>query len=970
MTKRQGRFSRRRFLEGGGGVLAGAVMGGPVLTALAPRMAGATSAPARVSLAEVRQGNVFLAGHGMALAETVQDESGQGGSYRLDFAAQDAYGTGVTQRTDQVVLPAGGSWTRQVPVAGPRLGYYSASATLSAEGTEVASASTSMAVLAPPPSESQPASPWGIGGGGAWLGIRFDEAGANERFLLVHEAGIAFTREELYWDNLEPSPGSWDWAVFDPALIDARRHGVLCLGLLDYWASWSVPDGYGGAQTGVSWAEAVSNYASFCGEVVSRYRPGGTLAREQGWSDGYGIHQWEVWNEPPTFWSGTAQQFGMLVKAAAAAIRASDPDAVVVVSTGGPTFDQQVIDVAGIGAYDALAIHLYPGPVGPEQGAFVPQIQSTRQFLDRNGGHRVAIWITEMGWNVNGGVSPWDQASFIVRANIQCVAAGVERSLIFTLSYGGDGWGILTDPLEPRISYAAYATLTDQLRGLTPRREVPMGAALRAFAYEGTGPDGHRTVGSVWSIAESGTLAMDTGGLDIAVYDLMNNRAGAAQDGQLTVPLTGQPLFLVSHNASAQHLGQVIGQGTVSGISPLGLDISNLSDLPTSLPSLQVTVTNRVNVSQQGTVRITLPGGWAAASSSLGYGPLAPGESATLAYQLTQVVTSDANTYLVSVTASTNLAAGGVSASRTLYVTAVVRGTPAIDGDVTHFAGGAPVHVDQPAQVVGIPNWTPQDCSAVAWFMWDDQNFYCAVAVTDDIFFQPYHGSSIWNGDSTQLMFDPQNVKSGKPPSAQEYGLALTPQGEEVYRFSGSTYTGDVKEATLVCRRGSGGDVTYTLAIPLSVLTIPARAGYQFGMDFLVNDNDGTGRLGWIYWTPGIGNAWDSAQFSTWTLVESLGRMAARIEGGGQAVEVSFTLHATTATLQIDNRGLGEAQVQFNGGTILTLTTGTPGGGGYQISASGSTQIDVSAWVLPGTNSVRIIPPQAAGGSAVLSVVD
>ncbi|GLV55797.1 hypothetical protein KDH_26410 [Dictyobacter sp. S3.2.2.5] len=534
-----------------------------------------TVATATLTLNAIAPGNLFESGQQMALMQSVQDTSGQGGTYTLSLTVQDAYGTTVARYTDHVVLTPNGTFARQVMIDTQKLGWYNATAMLQSASTVVATASSSLALLPPPVNRPEPASPWGIGGGGAWLGIRFDENGAARSFQRMYKAGIAWSREELFWNNLEPSQGTWNWAAFDASMLQAREHHVLMMGLLDYWASWSIPEGWNSRTDTIDWQTALANFTHFCYQVVNRYKPGGVLARQMGWTDGYGIHYWEIWNEPTTsqYWRSDGTHYGLLLKAAKDGIKRADPDAFLIGSNGGTDFDQQAIQVAGITSYDAIAIHIYASrDTTPEATNYVKIIQSMRSFLNENGGQHVEIWLTETGWDLLQGVSAWDQANFIVRAQIASVAAGVARSFIFTLQYAGEGWGLMTDNGEPRLSYTAYATLTDQFRGLQPAGEEPMGAALRAYIYAGD----DRVVGAVWSVAQTGTLEMDVEHEEIEVYDLMNTLVGRACNGHLTVDLTGSPRFLRSRTASAARLGQIIREGKVIGIVPPGIDIATI----------------------------------------------------------------------------------------------------------------------------------------------------------------------------------------------------------------------------------------------------------------------------------------------------------------------------------------------------------------------------------------------------------
>ena len=110
--------------------------------------------------------------------------------------------------------------------------------------------------------------------------------------------------------------------------------------------------------------------------TVQRYKPGGELARQQGWTDGQGIRLWEVWNEPDLaqFWQGGIVNYARLLKVAYLSAHFADPTATVMF--GGllyATPDNWLARVLAIyendpnrGAnnwyMDAVAIHSYTYP--------------------------------------------------------------------------------------------------------------------------------------------------------------------------------------------------------------------------------------------------------------------------------------------------------------------------------------------------------------------------------------------------------------------------------------------------------------------------------------------------------------------------------------------------------------------------------------------------------------------------------
>ena len=75
-----------------------------------------------------------------------------------------------------------------------------------------------------------------------------------------------------------------------------------------------------------------NRWAYFVNAAVNRYRPGGTLAQQQGWNDARGVRYWEIWNEPDldTFFTGTITDYARLLKVAYLSARAADPQAQIV----------------------------------------------------------------------------------------------------------------------------------------------------------------------------------------------------------------------------------------------------------------------------------------------------------------------------------------------------------------------------------------------------------------------------------------------------------------------------------------------------------------------------------------------------------------------------------------------------------------------------------------------------------------
>lgn len=271
-------------------------------------------------------------------------------------------------------------------------------------------------------------------------------------------------------------------------------------------------------------------WASFVFTSVNRYRPGGLLARLQGWPDNTGVRYWEVWNEPDyaSFWLGTVEEYYRLLEVAYKSIKTADPQATVVL--GGLAFYDQRIWFPALlrqtqgqpqrAYFDVFSFHHYLSIYRSEE-----LIRQARTALDEYGLAHVPIWITESGASV------WDdypatayhiasdtplratmteQAAYVIQNSTLAFYQGVERYYHFQLHDDcGDSpssaYGLrqnfssgTCNPAagQPRPAYAAYQLAAAQFRALTPlwRNKQPEQDHLAFYR-----PDDHTRVMVLWA---------------------------------------------------------------------------------------------------------------------------------------------------------------------------------------------------------------------------------------------------------------------------------------------------------------------------------------------------------------------------------------------------------------------------------------------------------------------------------------
>jgi hypothetical protein len=154
----------------------------------------------------------------------------------------------------------------------------------------------------------------------------------------------------------------------------------------------------------------------------------------------------------------------------------------------------------------------------------------------------------------------------------------------------------------------------------------------------------------------------------------------------------------------------------------------------------------------------------------------------------------------------------------------------------------------------------PEDFSGKLWATYDNDNLYLYARVHDDVFSQPNQGDAIWGGDSIQFA-----VSAGMPGENlqwYEYGMALTPQGSELYRWMApqGVVTGSIANPNLqVTRDEAAKDTIYQLALPWSELAPIVPSDGILSLSFVVNENDGKGRRGNVEWGGGISSSKQTA---------------------------------------------------------------------------------------------------------------
>jgi hypothetical protein len=333
------------------------------------------------------------------------------------------------------------------------------------------------------------------------------------RLTLAQSLGFKWVRTELFWTDVETTPGVYDFSWYDQLMSNLagcglRAHFILCYGNPLYTAgSWLQPP--------VTPA-AIRAFAAFAHAAAAHFA-------------GQGAH-FEVWNEPniALYWPHpSALAYAALAQAAIPEIHAGDPTAEV--STGGTAgigtgFLHRLIPANGAAGADALAVHPYR-LLEPE--SLSGDLVETRGRLGPPGRACPAtIWSTECGyssaWYGNGDAPATRalQAAYGVRQMLTAAGLGIPFQVMFALHDHGtgsldatDNFGVVDYVYQSKPLTAAVRTLLTQCAGMTFEGNLPSPeSSLHVLKFQ----DANHILLVVWTDADSGF------GLDVSLAQAPN----------------------------------------------------------------------------------------------------------------------------------------------------------------------------------------------------------------------------------------------------------------------------------------------------------------------------------------------------------------------------------------------------------------------------------------------------------------
>jgi polysaccharide biosynthesis protein PslG len=273
------------------------------------------------------------------------------------------------------------------------------------------------------------------------------------------------------WRDLEPQPGTYDFARLDAYVAEARRHGAQVTLVLGQTPAFHVAvDARPATQQEFMGTDATRTpdtaaWRSYVRKVAGRY-----AGR---------IHSVQVWNEGniPGFWSGTARDLARLTSVARRVVDAVNRARATRLRLIAPSFvartntrpmdlywQQRVHGRTMNSLVDAVALSLYPATDGgPEAG--VARLAYLRRAILGFRHVTKPVWTTEMNYGlVKGGstdpvveLAPSRQAAYVVRTYLLQAAADVRRVFWYGWSQRGNVSTVLSVDGEATAAGLAFA---------------------------------------------------------------------------------------------------------------------------------------------------------------------------------------------------------------------------------------------------------------------------------------------------------------------------------------------------------------------------------------------------------------------------------------------------------------------------------------------------------------------------------
>ncbi|MDD3153702.1 MAG: sugar-binding protein [Victivallaceae bacterium] len=542
----------------------------------------------------------------------------------------------------------------------------------------------------------------------------------------------------------------------------------------------------------------------------------------------------EFLNEPDIgFMVGTTEQYLAALKVVFEQGRAVAPR--IKITTGGVTvlhprekknFSRDMY-LKGKPYFDIACFHAHGG---------LPEYETRQKMVESwlaAGGIDRPVCNTETG--ERSGYDNWTelrrQATTLVRKLIYAKSRNTEFYIWFTLQdywdmdfNADDSFGLITSENRPKPSYAAYNTLIAALGNTQRGKKIDDPEGRQIYEFIGT-QESPRQVYAVipGNDGEESYFALSGKG-EIVACDMFGKALAVQQIGNVAlVPVTGKTTYVTIRNGrmtpspAPAGLRKIVG-GAAGSLVSVPVELRNIFD-------------HTAQATLDGMAPVTLPPG---ATRVVMVKRSIPAGQPNGIWATTGRVRwlCDGKTYDLSLPFSINVCypvAAGTRPGNFLKLNAL-RNVSELSFDPM------------------IPRWMgPDDLSCSLGMAHQNQSLSVELTVRDNRHVMNSTAGDAWKDDSLQIAFEfggkhTELTVSGDGKGPGRIYAHITPDKKRI---------GQWNDPCTVTRKGS--ETIYRWSVPLEKLGIPSTSGTIFRFNFLINENDGSGRVRYLEWQGGIG---------------------------------------------------------------------------------------------------------------------
>ena len=387
----------------------------------------------------------------------------------------------------------------------------------------------------------------------------------------------------IVWDQIERSPGHYDWRRSDEVILKAHRAGLkILVTVLVVNDAYRVP--YGAAPSNMK------AFETFIRKAAERYNGNGV-------DDAPGspvVSAWQIANEVDgnLSWRDSMEKYAELLKVSSRAIRSVSNSKIAIAgmlgSDGINKYKEILNYLRGDRAFDIFDLHWHAvggGNYIHQRGRgrvenFDNYVESVRTMLNNTGYENVEIWITEMSSShkMPYGRTEEAQAIELIKRYFYPVSRGV--SMVFWAGIQDQCWkdncnhyfaniGLVKTNSRKTLAYYSYKLMADTLQGANWNSFEVVRAADHVYIYKIMTHNYQKPVWVIWwdfyeEGGESKTINLACGDVkEITIMDAVASVASGAdidennylkyfnqmvyqpKNKEVTIKLQKRPVFLI-----------------------------------------------------------------------------------------------------------------------------------------------------------------------------------------------------------------------------------------------------------------------------------------------------------------------------------------------------------------------------------------------------------------------------------------